>query len=877
MNLMKNALGLLLYCLLFSFSLAAQYPTKSLQAVRVDVPEMNVDGHFNEPFWQTLEWHRDFVQYEPIENAAPSQATAFALAYDDNFIYLGFKAYDSSPDSIVHRLTRRDDIDGDFVGVQFDSYFDHRTAFTFVASAAGVKFDFIVSNDGENEDPSWDPTWYVKNSRDQEGWYSEMKIPLTQLRFKKADQQTWGIQVARKLFRKDETIVWQPAARAQSGWVSQFATLDNLTNLEPKLPLEIAPYVVAQTDRYASIAGDPYHNKGATNTLNAGVDGKLGLSNNFTLDFSINPDFGQVEADPSRVNLTTQELFFEEKRLLFIEGKNIFNFPLLFGDGDLGSENLFYSRRIGRRPHYDPNLLDGEYIKSPEFTSILGAAKLTGKTQKGLSIGILESVTAEEHAAISTSEGPERKSTVEPLTNYLVGRVQKDFNAGNTILGGMITSVNRQINQVYLQYLPENALTGGVDFTHKWKNRTYEFSLSNYFSRIQGSAESIESVQSSFVHNFQRPDQDYKILDPRKQELLGFGGKALLGKFSGKLRFMAAMAWKSPGLELNDAGYMPEADNLFEVIWVGYRVYKPYKIFRNFSINFNQWQVSDFGWENLGLGGNINLHTQFTNYWHLSTGMNINGQSLYTTALRGGPALLVPTTYNWWGYLSTNDQKPWQIGWEFSQNWSQESYRKGYYQSLNFSYRPTKSLQTSVNAYFQKNINELQYIDQIPLGEQTRYLFGSIDQNVLGMSLRLNYTITPDLTIQYWGQPFIAAARYDALKYITNAKAATYNQRFHPYGPNEVFTRDDQIEFHEDGTATSYSVGTPDFNFKEFLSNLVVRWEYKPGSVLYVVWSQTRSDAVSMGQFNLGQDLDNLFAIDARNIFLVKASYRFSR
>ena len=874
---MKNALGLLLWSIILPLYASTPYPTKSLQAQRIAITELTMDGQLNEPFWETLDWHDDFVQYEPVEKASPSQRTAFALAYDDNFIYVGFKSYDSAPDSIYHRLTRRDDIDGDFVGVQFDSYYDRRTAFTFVATAAGVKLDFIVSNDGENEDNSWDPTWYVKTSRDQAGWYCEMKIPLTQLRFKKADNQTWGIQVARKLFRKDETDVWQPAAREQAGWVSQFANLEGLTNLEPKLPLEIAPYVVAQSDRYKAVPGDPYRQHGVSNTLNAGLDGKVGITNNFTLDFSINPDFGQVEADPSRVNLTTQELFFEEKRLLFIEGKNIFNFPLLFGDGDLGSENLFYSRRIGRRPHYDPSILDGEYLKSPEFTTILGAAKLTGKTEKGLSIGILESLTAEEHASITNSEGDERKETVEPLTNYLVGRVQKDFNSGNTILGGMLTSVNRQISQVNLQFLPESAMTGGLDFTHKWKNRTWEFSVSNYFSRLKGDPEAIETVQTSFVHNFQRPDQDYKILNPNKEELTGFGGKALLGKFSGKLRFLAAVAWKSPGLELNDAGYMPEADNLFEVIWVGYRVYKPYKIFRNFSLNFNQWQASDFGLENLGLGGNVNMHTQFTNYWHLSTGMNINGQSLYTAALRGGPALLTPTRYNWWGYVSTNDQKPWQLELEWNQNWSAGTYRNGYYESLGFSYRPTKSLQTSINAYFQKNISELQYIDQVALGEDTRYVFGTIDQNVLGMSLRLNYTITPDLTIQYWGQPFVAAGQYDQLKYITNPQAKDYNQRFHIYQPAEIEEGSDYIDLHESGAGPSYSIGIPDFNFKEFLSNLVIRWEYKPGSVLYFVWSQNRNDAVSMGQFNFGQDLHSLFTTDARNIFLVKASYRFSR
>lgn len=821
----------------------------------------------------------NFTQFEPSEGKQPSQTTSFAIGYDDNFIYAAFKAFDSAPDSIVQRLTRRDDIDGDFLGVQFDSYHDQRTAFSFVVSAAGVKMDFIVSNDGDNEDDSWNPTWWVKTSKDHEGWYCEMKIPFTQLRFKKEGNPIWGIQVARNIFRDDEMNLWQPASRTLNGWVSQYGVLDGMKDIRAKRSFEISPYVVLRTDRFEKVENDPYKFKGYKNMIDAGLDGKIGLSNNFTLDFSINPDFGQVEADPSQVNLSTQELFFQEQRPLFVEGKSILNFPLLFGDGDIGSENLFYSRRIGRGPQYYPDLGDNEFMSANKFSTILGASKLTGKTQNGWSVGILESITAEEQAKIQSSDGNKRETPIEPLTNYMVSRVQKDFNEGNTTIGGIMSSVNRDINDPNLEFLHKSALTGGIDFNHKWKERTYQFTFTNYFSRVTGTPEAIERTQQSFVRNYQRPDQNHKVLDPTRTELTGFGGKAIFAKLSGNLNFMTALAWKSPGLELNDVGFMPEGDVIFEVVWIGYRINEPFSIFRRVGFNFNQWHAWSFGGENLGPGGNINAHAQLKNQWFVGASYNINGEQIYTTALRGGPALLVPGVRHQNAWISTGDQRKVSTRFSLSRSRSKEdTYRKRDSYDLQLSYQPTKSLRASLSTNYLKNNSELQYVTQIDNDADTRYLFGSIDQRVLSFSLRLNYNITPDLTIQFWGQPFIAAGSYNNFKHITDPRAAIYDHRFRLFNDNEIHLNDDEYQITENsGLRESYSFDNPDFNIKEFLSNLVVRWEYQPGSTVFAVWSQSRSDYLNQGSFDFNRDLDDLFQVPSHNVFLIKFAHRLGR
>lgn len=842
--------------------------------VRSEAPV--IDGKLDDPEWLYLAWINNFVQHQPYEGIEPSQETGFKILYDNDNIYVAIWAFDTNPDSLERRLTRKDDIEGDLVGIQLDTYYDQRTAFTFTVSASGVKSDAINSNDGENEDYTWDPIWYVKTSIDADGWNAEMKIPLSQLRFDKEKNQVWGLQVVRFLFRKEEVSLWQPVPRDASGWVHQFGELHGITDISPKKQIEIAPYVVASTERFEKEEGNPFAT-GKLNRFNAGIDGKIGVTNNMIIDFTLNPDFGQVEADPSQVNLSAYEVFFEEKRPFFIEGKNIFDSQLTFySSEELEAENLFYSRRIGRNPQSIPDLEEGEYADVPTNTSILGAAKLTGKTKNGLSVGILESVTAKEKAEIDR-EGERSFETVEPLTNYAIARIQRDFNKGNTWLGGVFTSTNRQIEDSIVDFLHTSAYTGGLDFKHSWKERTYSIMAKTYFSHVSGSQEALIRTQESSARYFQRPDNEYASLDSNRTSLSGFGGTLAIGKFaSGHLRYSASVTWKSPGFELNDIGFISSVDQINQALWVGYFIWEPFSIFRDLNLGISQWAVFDFGGNLNFKGVNTTLNSHFKNYWSLNANVNFALSGLSNSALRGGSSMLIPANINAFLELESDERKKFNYEMFTNQNSSGEKSGRSQTYGISLSYRPIDALSASLNSNFTMSDRDLQYVTTISHEPDNRYIFGTINQNTLMFSIRLNLSITPTLTLQYWGQPFISVGEYSEFKKITDPHAEQYADRFHTFSSDEIAYNETTFMYNitdEDGL--SYSFYNPDFNFKEFKSNLVARWEFIPGSTLYIVWSQGRSGYDPNGIFDITQDMNDMFAVHPHDVFLIKISYRF--
>jgi len=837
-----------------------------------------VDGQLTDTAWSHVRWVSNFTEFRPSEGKNPHQQTAFKLLYDNDYIYVAIWAKDTSPDSISLRLSRRDQGDGDAVGVEFDSYYDHRTAFAFWVNAAGTKIDYAISNDG-NEDGTWDPIWWVKTSHDNTGWYAEAKIPLTELRFKADDGQVWGLQVGRIIFRNQETSLWQPASREQSGWVSQYGILNWDGKVSPRRTASITPYVVASTDRYAKDGEDPFLKSGHLETVKAGFDARLGLTNNLTLDLTVNPDFGQVEADPSQLNLSAFETYFREQRPFFIEGKNIFNFPLMFGDGDLGNESLFYSRRIGRSPQNDPELADGEYIDKPSFTNIIGAAKITGKSSNGLSVGVLESVTDRTNATIDLN-GSRRQVEVEPLTNYAVGRVEKDLDGGNTQIGGMITSTIRNIDSPDINFLHRSAHTAGINFNHSWMDKKWYISFNSYMSHVEGDSSAIISTQESSAHYFQRPDANNVRLDSSRRQLTGSGGKLEFGKSSGKLLFMLASAWKSPEVEVNDLGFMHQANNILEVFWMGYRINEPFSIFRSAGLNFNQWNSWDYGGTFLSYGGNINVNATFKNLWSAGFGSNYNADELSQSLLRGGPSFIIPANLNYWIFGESNQQKKMVLSANYYRQWGISSnfmLEWGLYTSI--SYKPLSQVSISIDPGYSESSNQLQYYDSYTLGTESRYLLASIHQKQFNLSFRLNVSLTPDLSIQYWGQPFVAAVKYSQFKVATNTKSKKYSERFHLLTPQQIIfdSGNNVYSIDENGDGNvDYPMDNPDFNTKEFLSNLVLRWEYIPGSTLYLVWSQSRDNYAETGNFNFRPNMKDLFNDHPRNIFLIKLSYRFS-
>jgi hypothetical protein len=877
---MKKCIFLLL--ILFPLWLSGQdYEKRIYTTTRISTPPA-IDGELGDESWTLGEWGGDFFQSEPSEGAPVKQKTEFKVLYDDNNIYVAIKAYDTAPDSIVSRMTRRDDTDGDEVEVAFDSYFDQRTAFGFGVSAAGVKGDLVYTDDGMNEDETFDPIWYVKTAVYSWGWAAEMRIPLNQLRFSANETQVWGLEIVREIYRHDETDMWQPIARNASGLVHNAGLLQGLKDIKPRTQFDITPYGVAKLETYEGEEGNPWVD-GTDFKVNAGLDAKIGVTNNMIMSMTVNPDFGQVEADPSEVNLTAFESYFQEKRPFFVESQNITSYGLGLGDGDEGNDNLFYSRRIGRSPRFDHSPDEDEFAYTPSFTPIIGAAKLTGKSANGWSVGAIEALTARVNTRIYDETTEETTYlNAEPLTNFAVGRVQKDINTGNTIIGGMVTSTIRSLDETTEDYFHKAATSAGIDFTQYFKDKNYIFQLHTAFSNIIGSEDAIARTQRSIIHNFERPDADYTEYDPTRTSLSGYGGNLMTGKLGGNLQILYLGSWKSPGFEINDIGFMQVADQYTGVGLVNYNIYKPFSIFNSMQFSTNLIHMMDFGGTTNWVAESFSWSAQFKNLWHVFLGEQVMSPETDNLLLRGGPSMKMPGQLAIFSGISSSERKKFVIEADFDFFKTFQDVTKGYDISLELSYRPINNLTISVEPEWSKKMNDMQYVTEtsVTSGVYTpRYIFGSIDQKILGLSLRVDYSLTPDLTIQYWGQPFFGSGLYNEFKYITDPVADEYPDRFHSYTSDEISYDDAEgtyfVDENRDGTV-DYSFEKPDFNISEFLHNFVVRWEFLPGSTAYLVWSQQREYFSDSGVFDLGQQASDLFGDNKPyNVFLIKLSYRF--
>ncbi len=837
-----------------------------------------IDGFFNDNAWNTVQWSGDFRQIQPYENRLPSQETKFKILYDENNLYVAIRCFDSAPDSIEKRMSRRDGFAGDWVEINIDSYHDLRTAFSFTITAAGVKGDEAVTNDGDNWDSSWDPIWYVKTQIDTLGWTAEMRIPLTQLRFGKQEEYVWGLQVNRRYFRKEERSSWQFISPNATGWVHHFGELRGIKNITPQRQKDIIPYVVGRFESYEKQEDNPFAD-GKDLFGTAGLDGKFGITNDLTLDFTINPDFGQVEADPSEVNLTTFETKFSEKRNFFIEGRNILSFNITPGSGPLANDNLFYSRRIGRPPVNSPDLAEGEYVEIPKNTTILGAFKLTGKTRKGWSVGVMESITQKETAEIDNS-GSRREEVVEPLANYFAGRLQKDLNDANTRIGAMFTAVNRNLSTPELRNsMHRAAFSGGIDFNHQWKDKTYYFNASAVYSHILGSEAAIFKTQTSAPHFFQRDDADHLEVDSTRKYLNGFGGSVEYGRSgNSKWPYLFYVTWRSPGLDLNDIGYMRQTDEIQQVFWIGFRQREPFSIFRYLNLNFNQWYGTTFGGQKLYFGGNFNINTQFINYWSLGGGVSRDSKFVSTETLRGGPSLLNDGSTSIWSSMNTDQRKKVVFSFSYSADISDKKTAVNHDFNAGLSLQLFDALRLSAYPAVMIRHDQIAYVDNVNYLDEIRYIRGNIEQTQAYLTLRMNFNITPDFTIQYYGMPFISAGKYSDFKYINDSRADDFSDRYQDYLEDQITYNDSENYYEVDENADDiidYTFDDPNFNVFDFNSNMVLRWEYRPGSVLYIVWSRNKNKYLSTGNFELWDDISELYSSHPSDVFLIKLSYRF--
>ncbi len=849
--------------------------------------EIKLDGTPDEHAWDAVAWDSDFTQWRPDDGGVPSQKTRFKVLYDEKYLYLGFWCHDTEPGEIEKRMGRRDEFPGDWVEVNIDSYHDLRTAFSFNLSASGVRSDEFISGDGNNWDESFNPIWSAKTNVNDEGWTAEMKIPLSQLRYDgENENHVWGLQVTRRLFRKEERTTWQHIPRNGVGWVSRFGELHGLENIPPQRQVEIQPYVLAQTETFQKIEGNPFVD-GDDQSISGGLDAKVAVTSDLILDLTVNPDFGQVEADPSEVRLDGFQIFFREQRPFFVESRNIFDYQVTGSEagGGYDQDLLFYSRRIGGSPHRSPSLSAGEYADVPANTSILAAAKFSGKTKKGWSVGIMESMTRQENAVIDL-EGARREEVVEPRTNYFVGRLQKDIKEGKTVIGGIFTSVNR--GKGLEGILHKNAYSGGVDFQHYWKNRTWTIRAKGIFSRVEGTPEAISKTQTSFEHLFQRTDAKYVEVDPGRTSLSGHGGMVSIAKYGGKqgpkgqvFKFESGGTWRSPELELNDIGFLQTADEINHFTWASIDFQKPFSVFNNLRFNYNHWARWDFGGTLTNLNWNLNAQANFKNLWSMGTGFNVNPLEISNNALRGTAAVRrLPGMFSWF-WLQSNSSKKVRIN--YSQGIAIVPHKRAKFRnhSLRVSVQPLDALSFSLRASYAKSYRERdQWVANVDFEGATRSIVSQINQENFRLTARLNYNITPDLTIQYYGQPFIFRPKYKNFSYVSDPLNKDFNKRFQLFSENQISFDETQgiysVDENEDGQ-TDYSFGKPDFNFVQFRSNLVVRWEYVPGSELFLVWSQgSTPNAFDDLDSPIGQSLfSNMFDEKAHNIFLVKYTYRF--
>ncbi len=851
---------------------------RTAQAIMISAAQTpTIDGILDEEIWLSGNWESDFTQDFPDSGKAPHQETAFKIVCDQKYIYVAFKCFDTEPNKIVERLSRRDGFEGDRISIGFDSYNDKQTAFMFTISAAGVKGDELISNDGMGWDESWNPIWLAKSSINEEGWMAELRIPLSQLRFSKSTDQKWGVQVRRYLFREQEGSMWQFVPRDAPGLVSQFGTLEGIRNIKPQKQVEIQPYTVIKSEVDNRPGDHPFKkNKPA---LAAGLDAKIGVTNDITLDLTVNPDFGQVEADPAAINLDGFQIFFREQRPFFVENNNIFDYGLSrsMAGNTFWSDNLFYSRRIGKSPSGYPTTQCGDIADVPTNTTILGAAKLSGKTKNGLSIGILESITDKEYAIID-NEGDRSMQVVEPLTNYFVGRLKKDFNNRNSQIGGILTSTQRKMED-NLDFLHKSAITAGIDFEHRWKERSWYVAGNMVTSHVSGSTTAIENTQRSIGHLFQREDADHLSLDTDRTSLTGTGGHIKLGRSgNGRLIGEGGIAWRSPELELNDLGFQRQSDDIRQFYWMGYRWLQPFSIFNRIQINVNEWLAYDFGGNRTLTAFNFNSHFNFKNFYYTGFGINYTPTSYSYAELRGGPRFRFMPKVGFYYNARSDGRKAVVLNWGMSYENAKDntqSYKEAW---LGVSYQPVNALSLRLQASYSQSFNALQYVTQKTIDDRQAYILGSLDRETVNLSLRINYTVNPNLSIQYYGQPYVTSGGYTNYKYVKDATSIDLNKKIELYQDESISYNEENNSYlvdHNLNGAKDYELQNPDFSYMQFRSNLVLRWEYIPGSEFFLVWTMNNSMYGNRVDNVIKSLTDQIIDENASHIFLLKATYRF--
>ena len=829
-------------------SVARQPATRQATAVRAtDAPQ--IDGRDDDIVWRSAPRFSEFRQFEPKIDADPSFKTEFRVAFDERNLYVFVRMFDPHPDSIMRALTRRD-VRGpsDQIKLMIDSYDDKRSGFEFAVNPDGVKRDFSMSND-TNEDGSWNGVWDVSTRIDSLGWTAEYRIPLSQLRYAKAETHTFGFGVWRDIERYRERTSWPLYSPTKNGMVSQLGRLSGMSSISSDRRVEMTPYLVTKNVQRLRGANAYVRDQQIT----AGGDLKIGVTPNITLDATVNPDFGQVEADPANVNLTAFEQFFSERRPFFVEGTGLYRFSLncyIVVDCST-NEGLFYSRRIGRSPALRSVYGDATTATA---TPIAAASKLTGRLSNGLSFGLLDAVTERVNGI--------NRQTVEPTTNFSVLRAQQDLRGGEAGISVIATAVNRSLDNFTDAYMHRSAYTTGATMRNRFANGRYELAAQFAGSYVGGTPQSIAATQRNSVHYFQQPGDDLTY-DSTRTSLSGHSEQVKFGKYGGGVtRFESSIVRQSAGFEVNDIGFLRRADILDWSTWAALSFRDARGIYRWAQVNGNHWETWNTSGTRLENALNFNGHMGLKNNWDVHLGGTVGKltPSFCDRCTRGGPLVRQSRTFSPWGGVNTDSRKVVSGGWWTNLWFSDEGKSHGFNVGPYVNLRPSPSTSVNIGTNFTRDHNNSQWLGNfVDANKATHYTFAHLYQRTVSMNTRINYTMTPDLTLEFYGEPYVTQGAYSDVREVSSTPdAASYDARFIPYTPPST-------------TAMA-------FKFSQFRSNAVMRWEYRPGSTLFLVWAHGRDGSANqrMNQ-NWSRDYRDLFTFHPDNTFLVKLAYWMNR
>lgn len=825
-------------------------PPKRATAVRVPAGAIRVDGKLDDAAWASVPVLRDFTQKDPIEGAPPTDSLEIRIAYDDEALYVATRVRAKDASAIQAPMSRRDHIhQAEHIWISLDTYHDRRTAYSFAVAASGVRGDWYHPRDNEFDiDLSFDPVWQAAAQMEATGWTAEMRIPFSQLRFNAAEEQEWGINFDYWSPSKNEDVFWIPVPKKETGWASWMGTLTGIRGIRPTRRVELLPYIASNaTVNDARNLRNPFDN-GRNLATRFGGDVKMGVGPNLTLEATVNPDFGQVEADPAEVNLSAFETFFSEKRPFFIEGNQI-----LRGNG----ASYYYSRRIGARPRGGAS---ADFVEYPQASTIVTAAKLTGQLARRTSIGVLGAVTGREQARLFDTTALRMSDTlVAPVTGYGVARIAQQFGQNQSTVGAMITGVRRDLGDgsPLARIYNRDAVTGGGDWSLRFRRGAYALGGFAGFSHVRGDAPQIANLQRSSARYFQRPDAKSYHFDPTRTSLTGATGSLWFGKQTGKhWLYQAAVGTESPGFEINDLGRISTADGHNASAWLQHRETTPRAFYRShyvFLASENEWnfdRVRHFG-QIYSEGG-----ITFRNFWNLNVNAWHDFRAHDERLTRGGP--LMATPYYNVGIVSLSNASSARTRWRGRVYYGRDELRAVINRlSGLLAFRPGPRWDFSLEPNFLRAQTARQYFttrdDGRPETGGKRYIFAYLDQSNFVSTLRLNYALQPDLTLELYGEPFAASGRWDRFGELPRPRAL----RLRAYGTDRTsftmnadrgITVTDSAVVTANSSPTQFSLPFRDFNVRSWRSNLVLRWEYRPGATLYVVWQQSRSADVANGE-----------------------------